>query len=88
MVSRRGILKTPQFDARVDALRPKYPRVDALVEGVTWEISISPTELGVYDTRLDIWRATHAGNLVLPRAIFFYVFTPRIVSFLTILLPD
>lgn len=87
-LARRGVVRHEKFDECVDKLRDSYPRIDELIDGITWEISKNPQAYGVKDPRVDVFRAHHAGSPALPPALIYYSYTDRIVLFLTIVLLD
>lgn len=86
-LERRGIVRHPNFEASLDRIAIKYPRVHEIVEGAEWALARNPTmavvvpELGVSIGRL-------SGGQDLPPVQLFFTFNRRCIMMLLIRFED
>jgi hypothetical protein len=87
MLSSRGVLRHPKFDALVDAIAARQPRAAESINGAIWEIERNPTGCGFHVEDMDVWQA----RLVMhppPDLLLYYTIAPRFVMMLTITTTD
>jgi len=87
-INRRGIVRHPKFEQALEQISAVFPRAVEVIEGAEWSLARNAEHDGVKIAEIGVWQARLAGSILLPPALLYYTFTPRILQMLLIVLAN